>query len=98
MTDQQTLSSIFWMYTRFIYSTIQRAMEDKQNLNSLLFEIKRSDLYMRFMKVALVGLPRKARMMIHILRNLPTPILLAAVVCISTVKQKYPGFFSMIKR
>lgn len=96
--DSKILSAIFWMYTRFIYSTIQRAMDDGKDATAVLSQIKKSDLFLRFKEVPFAGLSGKATTMVELLRQLPSPVFLSAVSVIGAVKKNCPGIFAMIKR
>lgn len=98
MDDSKILSAIFWMYTRFIYSTIQRTMDNNQDVASVLAQIKRSNLFLRFKEVPFTSLSGKATIMVEILRWLPSFIFLSAVSVIGFIKKKCPGIFAMIKR
>lgn len=89
--------NLFWLYTRFVYSTLQRANMLNQNIKSILVDIKSSYLFKLFMDVEFKNISRKQVIMIKLLRMDNPFLLLPMINIIGTVKKKLPFLFARIK-
>ncbi|WP_295235789.1 glycosyltransferase family 2 protein [Veillonella sp.] len=96
MTDAAK-KELFWLYTRFVYSTLQRSKTMGQNVKKLLNEIKSSNLFKLFMSVEFSEISNKQKVMIRLLRMNNSVLLLQMVDTIGFVKRKLPFLFARIK-
>lgn len=88
---------IYWMYIRYIYSTIERNLSNKDYLINLINNIKKEKLYNQFLLVEFKNITMKQKIMIYILKTQKSKILIAFVKLISWIKNKLPIFFAKIK-
>lgn len=89
--------NLFWLYTRFVYSTLQRASAMNQDISVVLHSIKNTELFALFMKVNFAGVSRKQQFMIQLLRMDNSFLLLQMVTTIGFVKKRLPFLFARIK-
>ena len=93
---QENKELIYWMYTRYIYSTIERNLSNN-NFKNLINKIKKDDLYKQFLLVNFKGINKKEKLMIYCLKYANNNILLALINFISLVKKRFPIIFAKIK-
>ena len=67
--DDESKSMLFWMYTRIVYSTLQRAIESDENIQKLLTSIRDSKIYNYFKCVEFINISEKQKLMIFLLRD-----------------------------
>ncbi|STY72098.1 PGL/p-HBAD biosynthesis glycosyltransferase Rv2957/MT3031 [Megamonas hypermegale] len=94
---QENKELIYWMYVRYIYSTIERNLSNKDYLINLINNIKKEKLYNQFLLVEFKNITMKQKIMIYILKTQKSKILIAFVKLISWIKNKLPIFFAKIK-
>lgn len=87
---------IFWMYTRYVYSAIERNL-DTDNLKQIINDIKNDSLYKQFLAVNFKGINKKAKLMIYCLKYANNNILLLLIKFISLVKKSFPIIFAKFK-
>ena len=87
---------IFWMYTRYVYSAIERNL-DAGNLKQIISDIKNDSLYKQFLAVNFEGINKKAKVMIYCLKYANNNILLLLIKFISLVKKSFPIIFAKFK-
>lgn len=90
-------SKVFWLYTRFIYSTLERNLAsgaDKEAFDTIRQDIK----YKLFKETAFVDLSLKQKVMIYLLKTGNFFMLESMVRIIALAKSKLPVVFSRIKR
>lgn len=86
---------IFWMYTRYVYSAIERNLNN--NLESSINKIKKDKLYKQFLLVDFKGINKKAQIMIYCLKYANNNILLVLIKFISLIKKSFPIIFAKFK-
>lgn len=94
---QKNKELIYWMYTRYIYSTIERNLSNKDYLVHLIANIKENELYNKFLLVEFKNITIKQKLMIYILKSKKSKMLIILVKIISWIKNKLPIFFAKIK-
>lgn len=88
---------IYRLYTRFIYSTLQRAYANHQNINSVFQKIKEDDLYPLFCKVDFNKSTYKQKILTELLRQNNRLLLMTMVSFIGYIREKAPFLFARIK-
>lgn len=88
---------LFWLYTRFIYSTLQRVDKSKKEILDTIYYIKKDALYALFEQVDFNDSPYKQRVMVNFLRLRSPVLLLSLIRIIGWIKSKFPFFFARIK-
>lgn len=94
---QKNKEIIYWMYTRYIYSTIERNLSNKDCLITLIDSIKIDKIYKQFLLVKFKNVTMKQKIMIYILKRKQLKMLVNFVKIISWIKKKFPIFFAKIK-
>lgn len=95
--DDESKSMLFWMYTRIVYSTLQRAIESDENIQKLLTSIRDSKIYNYFKCVEFINISEKQKLMIFLLRDEKGVMLLWLVRMIGLIKRQFPFLFAKIK-
>ena len=85
---------IFWLYTRFCYSALQRSNRRREALAA----IERDDLYAAFRAAHVTGANRKQSVLLGLLRSPWKSPILVLTGLISMTKQHFPLLFARIKR
>ena len=93
---QENKELIYWMYTRYVYSAIERNL-DTGNLKQIINDIKNDNLYKQFLAVNFEGINKKAKVMIYCLKYANNNILLLLIKFISLVKKSFPIIFAKFK-
>lgn len=89
---------IFWMYTRFVYSTIERNLNNNNKyLINLVNKIKSDELYKQFLSVDFKKISKKQALMIYCLKYANNNILLVLTKFISLMKKSFPIIFAKFK-
>jgi glycosyltransferase involved in cell wall biosynthesis len=96
--DAQTMSNIFWLYTRFVYSAVQRKAANNEPINTFIKAIRSSDLFAIYQSVHFVGLNAKQKIMISILRSKYEVLFHSLIHGISFVRIHCPFIFVALKR
>lgn len=96
--DTQTMSNIFWLYTRFIYSAVQRKTVNNEPVNTFIKAIRNSDLFAIYQSVHFVGINAKQKIMISILRSKYEALFHGLIHGISFVRIHCPIIFAALKR
>lgn len=96
--DAQTMSNIFWLYTRFVYSAVQRKMVNNEPINTFIKDIRSSDLFAIYQSVHFVDIGVKQKIMISILRSKYEVLLHGLLHGISFVRIHCPFIFAAVKR
>lgn len=96
--DTQTMSNIFWLYTRFVYSAVQRKMVNNEPINTFIKDIRSSDLFAIYQSVHFVDIGVKQKIMISILRSKYEGLLRGLLHGISFVRIHCPFIFAALKR
>lgn len=96
--DTQTMSNIFWLYTRFVYSAVQRKMVNNEPINTFIKDIRSSDLFAIYQSVHFVDIGVKQKIMISILRSKYEVLLHGLLHGISFVRIHCPFIFAAVKR
>lgn len=96
--DAQTMSNIFWLYTRFVYSAIQRKAANNEPVDPFIKEIKKSELFTMYQSVQFVGISAKQKIMISILRSKHELLLHGLIYGISFIRLHCPFLFAALKR
>ena len=94
---QKNKEIIYWMYTRYIYSTIERNLSSKDCLMDLISSIKMDEIYRQFLLVDFQDITVKQKIMIYILKKKKARTLIDFVKFVSWIKNKLPIFFAKIK-
>lgn len=95
---QENKEIIYWMYTRYIYSTIERNLSNEKYLINLIDTIKKDKIYHQFLLIKFKKITIKQKIMIAILKIKYPKILINFIKLISWVKNKLPIFFAKIKK
>ena len=96
--DSKTLSNIFWLYTRFVYSAVQRKDANQENIDSFIKEIKRSELFHIYESVHFVDVSMKQKVMISLLKSENSRLLKSVIRGISFMRMHCPFIFAALKR
>lgn len=96
--DAQTMSNIFWLYTRFVYSAIQRKTVNNEPVNTFIKDIRGNDLFAIYQSVHFIGISVKQKIMISILRSQYDVLLHGLIHGISFVRMHCPFVFAALKR
>lgn len=94
---QRNKELIYWMYVRYVYSTIERNLSNKGYLLNLIENIKRSKLYKQFYLIDFKNITIKQKIMIYILKRKQAKKIIIFTRIISWIKNKLPIFFAKIK-
>lgn len=90
-------SNVFWLYTRYVFSAMERVVEDYKRNN--IWNIIKSDLlFVLFKKTSFVGLPAKSKIMTMALKSGNGFLIKIIVKAIGLTKKNAPILFSIIKR
>ena len=95
---QENKEIIYWMYVRYIYSAIERNINNKEYLKFLFNEIKKDCLYGKFLLIRFKKINIKQKIMIFFLKNKQEQFLINFISLISWIKRKFPIFFAKIKK
>lgn len=95
---QKNREIIYWMYVRYVYSAIERNINNKENMKVLLSKIKNDYLYKSFLEMKFRKINIKQRIMIFFLKKEKHQFLIDFIDLISWIKRKFPIFFAKIKR
>lgn len=93
---QKNKEDIYWMYTRYVYSAIERYLNNN-NVKSLINKIKNDKLYKQFLLTDFKRINKKAKVMIYCLKYANNNILLLLIKFISLVKKSFPIIFAKFK-
>lgn len=93
----QNKKIIFWMYTRFVYSTIERNLNNSKYIINLINRIKSDELYKQFLLVEFKKISKKQALMIFCLKHANNNILLVLTKFISLMKKSFPIIFAKFK-
>lgn len=96
--DQQTLSNIFWLYTRFVYSAIQRKVTNQEPINEFIKEIKTNKLFLIYQTVDFLNMNYKQKIMISLLRSSHSQVFRILIRCIGFIRTYCPVVFAVLKR
>lgn len=96
--DQPTMNNIFWLYTRFIYSTIQRKVANREAINEFMKEIKKSKLFLIYQNIDFSNMSYKQKIMISLLRSSHDDLFKILIQCISFIRSRFPFVFAALKR
>lgn len=96
--DAQTMSNIFWLYTRFVYSAVQRKAANNEPVDVFIKDIRHSKLFTIYQSVHFVGISAKQKIMISILRSKHEALFLGLIHGISFVWIHCPFIFAALKR
>ncbi|WP_427113182.1 glycosyltransferase family 2 protein [Megasphaera sueciensis] len=90
---------VFWLYTRFIYSTLQRKIDiNEANIQDTINIIKSDELFKIYRSIKFKHLNIKKKIMISALRSNKINVLLQFIKCIGIVKREFPAIFAILKR
>ena len=95
---QKNKELIYWMYTRYVYSAIERNLSNKEYLINLIEKIKKSKLYRQFFLIDFKNITMKQKIMIYVLKRRQMKIIIIFAKMISWIKSKLPIFFAKIKQ
>ena len=95
---QENKEIIYWMYTRYVYSTIERHLSNKNYFMNLINDIKKDKIYNQFLLVDFKQITIKQKIMIYILKIKYPKVLINFIKFISWIKNKLPIFFAKIKK
>lgn len=95
--SNETNELIYWMYVRLVYSSLERKLNEKANLNEFLKSIEKSQLYLNFKEVKFTNMGFKQNIMIWILRSAPHIFLLDMIQLIGFIKHRCPCLFAKVK-
>ena len=88
--SQENLEKIFWMYTRFVYASLE---------NGESFDyIKKQVLFQKFLEIDFRNVSNKQRIMITVLKTKNKVLIMLFLRVISLVKSATPNLFARIKR
>ena len=90
-------SNVFWLYTRYVFSAIERASDFKTR-KKIWKDIRYSYMFSIFEKISFTGMPIKIRIMTALLKSKNTNVIIGFSCIITTIKKYAPSFFSLIKR
>lgn len=96
--DDQTMSNIFWLYTRFVYSAVQRKAANNEPVDAFIKDIRNSDLFAIYQAVHFVGISAKQKIMISLLRSKHKGLFYGLIHGISFVRIHCPFIFAALKR
>lgn len=97
--DDVIKEDVFWLYTRFIYSTIQREIDmNEADIKNMINIIKNDELFKIYESIKFEHLGIKKKIMIIALRSNKSNVLLKLIKCIGIVKKDFPAVFAILKR
>ncbi len=97
LLDFAVKQKIFWLYTRGIYSTLCREITSEGTYKITLNEIHGTDLYRNLLEVSTIGLSKKEKFLMDMLKN--KHIFFVYLLCrlMNFTKNNLQVFFSKIK-
>lgn len=95
---QENKEIIYWMYVRYIYSAIERNIDNEKNIEILVDKIKKDYLYKKFLSIKFKKINVKQKIMISFLKMKRYQILVEFIRVISWIKKNFPIFFAKIKK
>lgn len=96
--DVQTMNNIFWLYTRFVYSAVQRKVANNEPVNMFIKAIRSSELFTIYQSVHFVDISAKQKIMISIFRSKHAVLFRGLIYGISFVRMHCPFIFATLKR
>lgn len=96
--DVQTINNIFWLYTRFVYSAVQRKVTNNEPVDIFIKAIRCSELFAIYQAVQFVDISAKQKIMISILRSKYKILFHGLIHGISFVRIHCPFIFAVLKR
>lgn len=96
--DDQTMSNIFWLYTRFVYSAVQRKAANNEPVDIFIKAIRSSELFTIYQSVHFIDISAKQKIMISILRSKHELLFRGLIYGISFVRRHCPFIFATLKR
>lgn len=102
LSDKNCLTQVnreilFWLYTRIIYSAIERC-RDRENFKLLYYQIRNEKLYSYFRKTSFEYSNIKRKILIYLIKYENPYFIYFASRFIGYIKKKFPVIFSRIKR
>lgn len=95
---QKNKEIIFWMYTRYIYSTIERNLNNnRKDIVALIDKIKKDDLYKEFLLIKFKEISKKQTLMIYCLKYSNNYVLMVLAKYIGLIKKNFPIIFTKFK-
>lgn len=96
--DTRTMNNIFWLYTRFVYSAVQRKVVNNEPVDSFITDIRNSKLFTVYQSVHFIGINAKQKIMISVLRSKHKALFRGMIYGISFVRIHFPFIFAALKR
>lgn len=96
--DAQTMSNIFWLYTRFVYSAVQRKVANNEPVDTFIRNIRSSELFFLYKTVHFTGINAKQKIMISILRSNHKTLFHILIRGISFLRSHYPFILAALKK
>lgn len=97
LLDNCTEQRIFWLYTRGIYSTISRKIEDGENYIEILQQIFTTPLHKKFTMISSSGLSFKEKLLMNELKKEHRFTIYLLCLLMNLIRNKLRIIFSRIK-